>query len=67
MSDVFVCASKLTFRARLGGGDGCEDLDLGDDVVVEYRVLSSGRYTQLDVLQYSGELATTVFFLKTFY
>jgi reelin len=52
-------AQTLTFRIRLGGSGGCETVDVGEDVVVEYRPARMAEYLLLRRLPYTDYTAAT--------
>ena len=55
----------LTFRVRLGGSGGCETVDAGEDVVVEYKPAGFANYALLQRLPYTGIICCTVDYSST--
>lgn len=53
MRDDFF-ARTLSFKIRIGGGNGCEAADGGEDVVVEYQPLGSVVYNVMQKMAYNG-------------
>jgi hypothetical protein len=53
-------ANMITFRIRMGGGGGCESLDFGEDVAVEYRrQMADTDFKRLVTLAYNGYASAT--------
>jgi hypothetical protein len=46
-------AQTLSFRIQIGGGRGCEEADIGEDVVIEYRLPGSSSFTELQKIAYN--------------
>jgi hypothetical protein len=46
-------AQTLSFLIQIGGGRGCEEADVGEDVVVEYQLPGSSSFTELQKMAYN--------------
>ena len=49
-----IARRSLSFRIKIGGENGCEAADKGDDVVVEYKTVSNVSFGILDIYNYGG-------------